>query len=187
MDRSTNARACTCVTSGDARCPDRGHRDVARGRHRRRRHGGPAARARARRRRAPAAGGRARGGVPRGRRAVRRERPARGGRSRRTPTACTWASATTRTTARGRLGAGPRAGRQRRRRGRGAWPPTRRAPTTWASPCGRPPTKPDAEPDGLEGLGAVAEATALPVVGIGGIDAANAARRAGRPAPPGSP
>ena len=37
-------------------------------------------------------------------------------------------------------------------------------------------TKPDAKPVGLEGLRAIAEATALPVVGIGGIDASNAAR-----------
>ncbi|HSL12057.1 MAG TPA: thiamine phosphate synthase [Actinomycetota bacterium] len=36
-------------------------------------------------------------------------------------------------------------------------------------------TKPDAEPVGIDGLRAVAEATALPVVAIGGIDAANVA------------
>jgi thiamine-phosphate diphosphorylase len=41
--------------------------------------------------------------------------------------------------------------------------------TVWATP-----TKPDAEPRGLEGLGAVVEATTLPVVGIGGIFASNA-------------
>jgi thiamine-phosphate pyrophosphorylase len=35
-------------------------------------------------------------------------------------------------------------------------------------------TKPEAVPIGLEGLRGVAEATALPVVGIGGIDAGNA-------------
>jgi len=42
--------------------------------------------------------------------------------------------------------------------------------TVWATP-----TKPDAEPRGPEGLGAVVEATTLPVVGIGGIFASNAA------------
>jgi thiamine-phosphate pyrophosphorylase len=42
--------------------------------------------------------------------------------------------------------------------------------TVWSTP-----TKPDAEPRGLEGLGAVVEATMLPVVGIGGIFASNAA------------
>jgi thiamine-phosphate pyrophosphorylase len=36
-------------------------------------------------------------------------------------------------------------------------------------------TKPDAKPIGLDGLRAVVEATSLPVVGIGGIDASNAA------------
>lgn len=41
--------------------------------------------------------------------------------------------------------------------------------TVWSTP-----TKPDAEPRGLEGLGAVVEATTLPVVGIGGILASNA-------------
>ena len=41
--------------------------------------------------------------------------------------------------------------------------------TVWSTP-----TKPDAEPRGLEGLGAVVEATTLPVVGIGGIFASNA-------------
>jgi thiamine-phosphate pyrophosphorylase len=41
--------------------------------------------------------------------------------------------------------------------------------TVWSTP-----TKPDAEPRGLEGLGEVVEATALPVVGIGGIFASNA-------------
>jgi thiamine-phosphate pyrophosphorylase len=35
-------------------------------------------------------------------------------------------------------------------------------------------TKPEAVPAGLDGLRAVAAATALPVVGIGGIDAGNA-------------
>ena len=35
-------------------------------------------------------------------------------------------------------------------------------------------TKPEAEPVGLEGLRDVAAATALPVVGIGGIDVGNA-------------
>jgi thiamine-phosphate pyrophosphorylase len=42
--------------------------------------------------------------------------------------------------------------------------------TVWATE-----TKPDARPIGLEGLREVAGATALPVVGIGGIDAGNAA------------
>ena len=41
--------------------------------------------------------------------------------------------------------------------------------TVWATS-----TKPEAAPHGLEGLRAIVEATALPVVGIGGIDAANA-------------
>ena len=41
--------------------------------------------------------------------------------------------------------------------------------TVWASA-----TKPEAVPIGLDGLRRVAGATALPVVGIGGIDAANA-------------
>jgi thiamine-phosphate diphosphorylase len=41
--------------------------------------------------------------------------------------------------------------------------------TVWSTP-----TKPEAEPRGLEGLGDVVEATALPVVGIGGIFATNA-------------
>lgn len=41
--------------------------------------------------------------------------------------------------------------------------------TVWATP-----TKPEAVPCGLEGLRAVAEATALPVVGIGGIHTGNA-------------
>jgi thiamine-phosphate pyrophosphorylase len=41
--------------------------------------------------------------------------------------------------------------------------------TVWPTP-----TKPEAGPSGLEGLRKIAEATALPVVGIGGIDAANA-------------
>ena len=35
-------------------------------------------------------------------------------------------------------------------------------------------TKPEAEPLGLEGLAAVARATSLPVVGIGGVSASNA-------------
>src|SRR5215211_3109090 len=43
------------------------------------------------------------------------------------------------------------------------------AVTVWATP-----TKPEAEPVGLDGLGAVARATALPVVGIGGIHPGNA-------------
>jgi thiamine-phosphate pyrophosphorylase len=42
--------------------------------------------------------------------------------------------------------------------------------TVWSTP-----TKPDAEPRGLRGLAAVAEATSLPVVGIGGIFPSNAA------------
>ncbi len=37
-------------------------------------------------------------------------------------------------------------------------------------------TKPEAEPAGLEAIGAIVEAAGLPVVGIGGIDAGNAAR-----------
>ncbi len=41
--------------------------------------------------------------------------------------------------------------------------------TVWATP-----TKPEAAPRGLDGLRAVVEATSLPVVGIGGIHAANA-------------
>jgi thiamine-phosphate pyrophosphorylase len=41
--------------------------------------------------------------------------------------------------------------------------------TVWATP-----TKPEAEPRGLEGVASVAAATPLPVVGIGGIDASNA-------------
>jgi thiamine-phosphate pyrophosphorylase len=41
--------------------------------------------------------------------------------------------------------------------------------TVWETP-----TKPEASPRGLDGLHAVVEATPLPVVGIGGIDAANA-------------
>jgi thiamine-phosphate pyrophosphorylase len=41
--------------------------------------------------------------------------------------------------------------------------------TVWATP-----TKADAVPRGLDGLRAVVEATSLPVVGIGGIDAGNA-------------
>jgi thiamine-phosphate pyrophosphorylase len=43
------------------------------------------------------------------------------------------------------------------------------AVTVWETP-----TKPEAVPVGLDGLRAVAAATALPVVGIGGIDAGNA-------------
>jgi thiamine monophosphate synthase len=35
------------------------------------------------------------------------------------------------------------------------------------------PTKPEAEPRGLDGLSKVVEAAALPVVGIGGIDTEN--------------
>jgi thiamine-phosphate pyrophosphorylase len=42
--------------------------------------------------------------------------------------------------------------------------------TVWATD-----TKPDAEPQGLDGLRAVASATDLPVVGVGGVDARNAA------------
>ena len=41
--------------------------------------------------------------------------------------------------------------------------------TVWATP-----TKPEASPRGLDGLRSVVEATSLPVVGIGGIDAGNA-------------
>jgi thiamine-phosphate pyrophosphorylase len=41
--------------------------------------------------------------------------------------------------------------------------------TVWSTP-----TKPDAEPRGLKGIGDVVEVTALPVVGIGGIFASNA-------------
>jgi thiamine-phosphate pyrophosphorylase len=41
--------------------------------------------------------------------------------------------------------------------------------TVWSTP-----TKPDAVPRGLEGLGEVAQVTVLPVVGIGGIFASNA-------------
>jgi len=41
--------------------------------------------------------------------------------------------------------------------------------TVWATP-----TKPEASPRGLDGLRAVVAATSLPVVGIGGIHAANA-------------
>jgi thiamine-phosphate pyrophosphorylase len=41
--------------------------------------------------------------------------------------------------------------------------------TVWATD-----TKPDAIPVGLDGLRAVARATSLPVVGIGGVDARNA-------------
>lgn len=41
--------------------------------------------------------------------------------------------------------------------------------TVWATA-----TKPEAEPLGLEGLAAVARATSLPVVGIGGVSASNA-------------
>lgn len=43
--------------------------------------------------------------------------------------------------------------------------------TVWATA-----TKPEAMPGGLEGLRAVARATHLPVVGIGGIDATNASK-----------
>lgn len=43
--------------------------------------------------------------------------------------------------------------------------------TVWATA-----TKPEANPVGLEGLRAVAVATSLPVVGVGGIDATNAER-----------
>ena len=42
--------------------------------------------------------------------------------------------------------------------------------TVWSTP-----TKPDARPRGLDGLRAVLDASALPVVGIGGIDVSNAA------------
>lgn len=41
--------------------------------------------------------------------------------------------------------------------------------TVWATP-----TKPEAVPRGVEGLRAVVDATTIPVVGIGGIDAGNA-------------
>jgi thiamine-phosphate pyrophosphorylase len=41
--------------------------------------------------------------------------------------------------------------------------------TVWATP-----TKPEAEPVGLDGLAAVARSTSLPVVGIGGVSASNA-------------
>lgn len=41
--------------------------------------------------------------------------------------------------------------------------------TVWATS-----TKPEARPLGLDGLRAIVQATALPVVGIGGVDAANA-------------
>lgn len=44
------------------------------------------------------------------------------------------------------------------------------AVTVWATP-----TKPEAEPGGLDGLRSVIAATSLPVVGIGGIGPANAA------------
>jgi thiamine-phosphate pyrophosphorylase len=40
--------------------------------------------------------------------------------------------------------------------------------TVWSTP-----TKPEAEPRGLDGLSEVVDATLLPVVGIGGIDAEN--------------
>jgi thiamine-phosphate diphosphorylase len=40
--------------------------------------------------------------------------------------------------------------------------------TVWSTP-----TKPEAEPRGLDGLSEVVDATVLPVVGIGGIDAEN--------------
>jgi thiamine-phosphate pyrophosphorylase len=42
--------------------------------------------------------------------------------------------------------------------------------TVWATP-----TKPEAEPRGLDGLRTIARETALPVVGIGGVHAGNAA------------
>jgi thiamine-phosphate pyrophosphorylase len=42
--------------------------------------------------------------------------------------------------------------------------------TVWASP-----TKPDANALGLEGIAEIAATTSLPIVGIGGIDAGNAA------------
>jgi thiamine-phosphate pyrophosphorylase len=42
--------------------------------------------------------------------------------------------------------------------------------TVWATP-----TKPEAEPRGLDGLRTIARTTSLPVVGIGGIHAGNAA------------
>jgi thiamine-phosphate pyrophosphorylase len=45
-----------------------------------------------------------------------------------------------------------------------------------AGPVWATPTKPDADPPiGLEGLAAISEAVAIPVVAIGGIDATNAA------------
>jgi len=43
--------------------------------------------------------------------------------------------------------------------------------TVWATP-----TKPEAEPRGLDGLRTIARETALPVVGVGGIHAGNAAQ-----------
>ena len=46
---------------------------------------------------------------------------------------------------------------------------SRRDTTPWPTP-----TKPGATPAGLEAVRAVASATELPVVGIGGIDAGNA-------------
>jgi thiamine-phosphate pyrophosphorylase len=42
--------------------------------------------------------------------------------------------------------------------------------TVWATP-----TKPEAEPRGLDGLREIAGATPLPVVGVGGVDAGNVA------------
>jgi thiamine-phosphate diphosphorylase len=45
------------------------------------------------------------------------------------------------------------------------------AATVWSTP-----TKQEARPVGLEGLHAIADATRLPVVGIGGVDATNAER-----------
>lgn len=42
--------------------------------------------------------------------------------------------------------------------------------TVWSTP-----TKPEATPGGLEAVRAIVDATSLPVVGIGGIDASNAA------------
>jgi thiamine-phosphate diphosphorylase len=44
-----------------------------------------------------------------------------------------------------------------------------------AGPVWATPTKPDAEPIGLEGLHAISEVVRIPVIAIGGIDASNAA------------
>jgi thiamine-phosphate pyrophosphorylase len=44
-----------------------------------------------------------------------------------------------------------------------------------AGPIWATPTKPDAEPIGLDGLHAISEVVRIPVIAIGGIDASNAA------------